>query len=70
MKPCDHVAMQSICKKGKSWKAKESGLIRVWHNKNLFQDTSIIEIRIPHPTNINSQTGSIKKNATKTVILR
>jgi len=44
-KPCDHVVTSPTSKKDKSWKAKESGLIEVWHNENLSKGTNTIGIR-------------------------
>jgi len=42
-------------------KPSKLGLIGMWHNENLFQDTNIIRIRNHHPTNTNSRTRSILK---------
>jgi hypothetical protein len=48
------------CKKDKSRKAKESGLIGVWHKDYLNQSTNTIGIN-PHPVISELQMESIRK---------
>jgi hypothetical protein len=58
--PLEHVVKQPTRKDTNSQKATKSGLVGVWHKDNFYLSTSTTGNENPHPTNIDSQTRSIR----------